>query len=241
MSRKLVLTSLAAFLVVAVAAPAYAQGGSDDGTTKTNETAEHTVNTATNTVSPTDDDSTTKVPDDASGKNDDPKTSLRSQRQEIEAKRASLKSEIQSKLDARKEKLAGRRLAQCQNRQESINNLISKSAQIGKDRVAIIKDVETKVKDFYAKKNLSSPDYDTALAAADSAEASAQAAVDVMGTTTFDCTSIDGANPSETIKATQEAKHQALVTFRAAVVHLIQVVKAAHATQQSSASNGAQQ
>lgn len=235
MKRKFVSLGAAALMVAVMTAPAYAQGGSDDSTTSGN-TVENILRKTTETVTTTVDDTTKSATDDAKATT----TSVKTLREQIEAKRAELKSEIQQKLDARKQKLEGRRLAQCENRQASINNLISKSAQIGQDRLTLIKDFETRAMEFATKKNLANADIEAAKEAADAAEADATAAVDVMSSTTFDCSMIDGANPTENIKTTREAKHTALKDYRAAVVHLIQVIKSAFSAQQSSEETGAQ-
>jgi hypothetical protein len=235
MKRNLVSVGAAALMMAVMTVPAYAQGGDDDSMSSRNA-AESVLRKTTQTVTNAVDDTIKSATDDAKATT----TSVKTLREQIEAKRAELKNEIQQKLDSRKQKLEGRRLAQCENRQASINNLLSKSAQIGQDRLTLIKDFETRAMDFAAKKNLANADIDAAKEAADSAEAVATAAIDVMSSTTFDCSMIDGANPTESIKTTREAKHTALKDYRAAVVHLIQVIKSAFSAQQASEDTGAQ-
>jgi hypothetical protein len=237
MIRKLVLTGVVTFIFVGLASPAYAQNGSDDAVQNTAKNLVNTVNKTTDdTVAKTDD----TVKSTTESTTHELRDTIQSERQQIESHKSELKDQIQNKLENRQQKLEGRRLAQCENRQKSINELMDKSVVIGKNRLAHIQQVEQRVKDFYTKKSLSSEQYDAAVQAANQAEISASAAIDVMDSTVFDCTKIDGAAPSDSIRTIRSAKHQALDNYRAAVVNLIKVVKDAYSAQQSEAATGVQ-
>lgn len=133
----------------------------------------------------------------------------------------------------RKTKLEGRRLAQCQNRQEKVNALLDKSTEHGKRHLANIQQFEARVTEFTIKKAIGSDDVKAALASADKKEAAAVAVLDVMETQVFDCATLDGAKPADSVHATREEKQAALRAYRDSVIAYLQAVKTAFAQTQS--------
>lgn len=155
------------------------------------------------------------------------------QRSQVEEKRAKLHERLEKKASERKAKLEGRRLAQCQNRQEMINRLMLKSQEVGKNRLTKIQHLEEGVKAFYVKQELSSDAYDATVAAVDEKEAAAVAALDELATLKFDCSKVDSTNPSGVLKEAHEAKRQALDEYRKSVKQLFIVVREAFTAKKS--------
>ena len=218
MKRTLIIPALTAVVVLGVAVPAYAHEGAEtnDDNGGIVKTVENTVNNAEDTVTTTVDDTTKTLTE-----------RLKEQRERIEQRRAELEDELKQKKEERKEKLEGRRLARCQNREETINALLDKSVVLGKERLARIQRIEEGVKAFYEKQQLSSSDYDAVLQTVDEKEAAAVAALDVIEAEDFNCDEIDGAKPSDTIHTTHEAKRAALKEYRDSVQQLIKLVRQA--------------
>ena len=228
MKRNILVMTLAAIITVTGASPSFAlHDGSnrrevernlesklEDTTSKTTETVE---NVAKLVVSD--------------------KESRQSRAERIEARKTELKERLQAKREARQSKLEDRRLAQCQNRQTNINALIDRSAENGKRHLANIQRVEESVKSFAEKKNVDSTSYQAELEAADLREAEAAAAVNVVSSEDFDCSSVDGASPAGSIKMMNETKRTALQAYRDSVINLIHVVKAAYSDSQSSSTS----
>jgi len=216
--------------VIGAATPVFAHEGEHAGSDghgglirRVNETVRSTTAKVEDTVVATEDNV------------DKAKDRLMSQRDRIENRKAELEDQMKQKLEDRKQKLDGRRLAQCQNRQANINTLIDRSVDVGRERLAHIQRVEEGVKAFYEKQGLSSEGYQTAVDDVDAKEAAAIAALDVIAASDFDCTKIDGAAPSDSIRSSHQAKKAALDAYRASVKELIKVVKDAFADKAASA------
>lgn len=222
---KYLIGTLVALFVVSLSTPAFAldtQGDSSSPTNRLNEArsrAEQTVNQTRENVNET--------RDQLKETRGEVKDLFKSQKEQIEQRRSELKQEIESSRAARKTELTDKRLELCQQRQSKINELLAGSAKVGRERLTHIQSVKAKVKDFYTRKNLTSSEYDAALAVVDEKEAAAVAAVEVVETQKFDCAKVDGSKPSGEIKTMHEAKHSALNDYRDSVKQLIQIVKAA--------------
>ena len=158
---------------------------------------------------------------------------LADQKQQIEDRKLALRELIDAKKAERKSKLEGRRLAQCQNRQDRINELLSKSVENGRRHVDNIKGFEQQVTAFAEKKALDAATYQEALNDVTLKEGVARSAVDVMETQTFDCTTVDGSKPSDIVRTTREEKQAAVREYRDSVIVYLQTVKAAFAGTQS--------
>jgi hypothetical protein len=224
MKRKLIIPAFTALLALAMAAPAYAHDG---GTIPSGDETTSTVKTVTDSVS--------KVEDTVKSTTEDTTKSLETQRERIEARTLELQNELKQKKEDRKEKLEGRRLERCQNREATINSLLDKSVTLGRERLTRIQNIEAGVKAFYEKQQLSSTEYDASLQAADEKQAAAVAALNVIDTENFSCDQVDGAKPSDTIHTTNEAKRTALKEYRESVQHLIKVVRQAFVAKQQAA------
>jgi TolA-binding protein len=217
MIRKLLMTGLAVIVAAGVTVPAYARESQDDGNVI--ETVTQTVDDSVTTA----EDATKSVEDSAGRVRDQ----IKVQRQQIEDRKKELRAQIEQNKQERTEKLEGRRLAKCQNRQANINSLIDKSVGIGRERLAKIQRFEEGIKKFYVDQSLSSASYEAAVADADLKEAAAIAAIDVIADQNFECTDVDAEKPSGVIKSNHEAKKAALNAYRDSVKELLRVVKVA--------------
>lgn len=219
MIRKLVIGAVAAIAVIAGSSPAFAI---------VEESDRNAARGAVKQVEPT----TSHVAGETTTGDSQTKDATAAQKEEIESRKAEFRERLAQKAHERKEKLDGRRLAQCENRQQRINALIDKTVTNGRTQLGNIQRVEARVAEFYAKKELSSTEYDAALAEADQAEAEAIAVLDVMAAQDFDCQAVDGAKPSETLRTTHQTKKSALQAYRQSVVELIKVTKRAFVAQE---------
>ena len=108
---------------------------------------------------------------------DDKRAALK---QRVSEKRTTLQNRFQQMKDTRKEELAGKRLELCQKREAHINKLLDQSVERSKKKLAFFQKVESNVENFYTKKNLSSAEYNAAVATANEKAASVTAAIEAM-------------------------------------------------------------
>jgi hypothetical protein len=155
------------------------------------------------------------------GENDDQTTTTK---MDTSAKR----EELSKKREALKGRLSDAKKKICEKRVERITSIMSKASQGGEKGQAFFGSAYTRIKEFYAKKNLSVANYDALVAAVDAKKAAAQAAIDaVKSNTSFSC---DGDNPIASIDAFNgkiRTMHAALKDYRAAVKALLKAVKEA--------------
>jgi hypothetical protein len=227
-SRKLIITGAAAVLLLG-ATPALALEGVTDRAGSAVERVQEDTKKVTNEVRNTV-ESTVQSTDDT----------LTSQKERIEARKTELKQRLEAKATERKERLEGRRLAQCQNRQTNINELMDKSANVGREKLARIQGFEQAIKDFYVKQELTTAAYDDVVASVDAAEGEAIAALDAMDSWQYDCEAIDGQRPTEQIQLNREAKREGLKAYRDSVQELLKVVREAFVAKQQEAENAQQ-
>lgn len=229
MLRKKVLAATVIASVLILPAPVFAQGNANDDQRRgvlnflektVDDTVDATSDTTTRVVRETRETISEKVT---------------SQKERVEERKAEIRQEMSERAEKKKEKLEGRRLAQCQNRQEAINKLMMKSVDTGKAKLARIQSFEEAIKTFYAEKNLVAEGYDEAVAAADAKEAGAIAALEVMAGQTYQCSSVDGANPSGEIRAVHDGKREALKQYRDSVQTLLLTVKSSFEVKEEAA------
>ena len=221
MKRNVLIGALVTLVTLSGTTSAYALVNVRETTTNISETAQSTVEEVTSTVKDVETGVATNV------------EKIVPLKERIAQRKVELEQRLAAKAEMRKERLEGRRLARCQNRQELINNLIDKSAATGLRHLQNIQRVEERVKQFAEKKSISSEAYTASLESVDEKEAAAAAAVGVLETQSFDCATVDGAAPGSGIRTIREAKQTALSEYRTSVVGLIQTVKSEFASQQS--------
>lgn len=229
MSRKLIIGAAGAVLLFG-STPLFALGeGSAD---KVNSLVERTAQTA--------ESGTKAVTDEVRSTAEAADEKVKSQKEQIEGRKAELREKIEARAAERKERLEGRRLAQCQNRQADINQLMGKSAELGREKLGRIQGYEQAIKDFYVKQQLSIETYEAATLAVDAKEAEAIAALDTMDAWQYDCDEIDAKRPTQDIQSNREAKRNGLKAYRDSVKELLTVVREAFTQKQQEAGDAQQ-
>lgn len=229
MLRKKVLLVATIAAVLVVPAPVFAHDGSHESEHK--GLLDKVEKTVEKTVDSTRDNATLNLKETK----DSLKERLKAQNEQVQERKAELKQEMTKRAEETKQKLEGRRLAKCQNRQATINELMTKSTTISQAKLARIQSYEAAIKKFYEEQALTSESYDSALATADEKETQAIAALEVMSDQTYDCLAADGENPSGEIRALHDTKREALNQYRDSVKELLNVVKSAFAAKKEAA------
>lgn len=227
MTRKMIITGMLSMMLLGVApALAVSAESTESGSLldKTREGVRTNVESAKNEVRTTVEETRDRTED-----------TLKLQKDQIETRKAELRDKLEAKANERKERLEGRRLAQCQNRQANINQLMDKSAGLGRDKLARIQGFEQAIKDFYVKQQLSIGTYDRVVANVDAKEAEAIAAIDTLDAWNYDCAAIDAKRPTQDIQMNREAKRTGLKAYRDSVQELLKVVREAFTLKQQEA------
>ena len=212
-----------AVIALTIPAPVFAESNSED--TNKNDLVERVSRTVDDTVTTTKESETESVDD----KTDSTRVAVFSREDQISSKKTELKEKLAQRLEDRKSKLEGRRLAKCENRQVAINKLIEKSAATGQAKFDRIKAFKEGIVGFYTDNSLNSDQYESLLADVESKEADAQAALETMADQTFECSLVDGTDPSATIKQVHESKRESLKDYRDSVQALLVDVRTAFA------------
>jgi hypothetical protein len=172
--------------------------------------------------------STTKTPEtETENEAEHTTTSTETHRSaEVEKQRAELELKVSEVKAANKARLTDARKKVCETRSGKINSIIQKRSEQANKQLAVFKKISERVQTFVTTKNLTVENYDTLVAAINTKEAAAQAAIDVNTATTFDCTTASSDNPSHVPKTTVEAVRNTLKEYRTAIKNLIVNVKA---------------
>lgn len=208
-----------AVITLTIPAPVFAESNSED--TNKDDSVDRVSRTVDDTVTTTKEKVTDSVDDDSEGR----RVAVLSREEQITAKKLELQEKLAQRLEDRKAKLEGRRLAKCENRQAAINKLIDKSASTGQAKFDRIKAFKDGIIGFYTDQSLKSDQYESLLADVESKEAGAQAALETMADQTFECSMVDGTDPSATIKQVHESKRESLKDYRDSVQALLENVR----------------
>lgn len=216
--RTLIIPALAMLIVTGLTVPVLAHEGADDSRAHSEVETENELETRHDDT--LDDNSSVQIE-----AGDDSATRLERQAERIKERRAELEAKLAERKAERKERLEGRRLAMCENREERINQLLDRSVDNGKRHLTVIQKIEEGIKKFYDDKSLNASGYDAAVAATDEKEADAIASLDVLADVQFDCANVDGQKPGATLASVVHQRHDALKAYRTAVKDLLLVVK----------------
>ena len=227
--RQLVIGGLSGLLVLGLATPAFALLGSER--LPLVQLVNDTVEDVSDEVTTSDDGNTS--PSDRWKERMAARAEYKSQREQIEQQRQALKEAFEKRKSEIKERLEGKRLAACENRESKINELIDKGVENSRKRLAAIQRVEEGVKNFYVKQSLSSDDYEAAAALVDEKEAAAIAMIDTVAGQDFSCGDVDGKKPSGTLRDLHKQRREALKEYRQSVKDLIAVVREAFVSKQA--------
>lgn len=138
------------------------------------------------------------------------------------------KTEVQTKITNAKEHLPDVRLKVCQNREKRINAIIDNSVTRQRKHLSVFKDIQSKVEDFYVKKQLAATNYAALVTAANQKHDAAKAAIDAFDATNFSCQNESATNPGSAVKTSLNASQTAIKDYRQSVHDLIIAVKTAN-------------
>lgn len=158
---------------------------------------------------------------------------LSEQKDQVEARKAVLKAQLEERRELRKERLEGRMLAKCQNRQQVINELIDKSAKVGNAKLIRIQAFHAGIVKFYEDQSLQSDSYAAALENVTLKEGEAVAALEVMTDQNYDCEAADATDPAEAVRSVRDSKRESLKAYRDSVQELLKVANKAFADKNS--------
>jgi hypothetical protein len=223
----LVASSFAALVVLATAQPASARQGEDDvtaqTTTQTQEPERHT------------DQQTESSPEHAAESltEDNRREQVKTRVSEL---RENAKKELEHKKQDRTEKTAEKRKLVCENRQNAIQNKLAAYNQAADKHLTKLDGVYTKIKAYKAAENLQPNGWSDLVAAADTKQAAATAAVAALKqvATGVDCndpeTVVKLSAVREAAKSTRSALHEYRMALKTMVVALAQARDAAENT-----------
>src|SRR3989344_5876315 len=165
---------------------------------------------------------------------------LEAAKKEFEKKREAAKREFEAKreaaknnLEAAKERLEENKLRICQAHEDKINSHMDAIAERGQKKIDLFSTIADRTKTFYLSKGKVLSNYDELVAAVDAKKAAAQAAVDVVisSSVTFDCECDDPKGTASEFKTKVKAMNDALKEFKTAVKNLIVGVKSVQSTE----------
>ena len=216
-SLALVLVTLFGVFALA-AAPVAADSGSGD-TSGSDSTSQSSDTSSTDSTSS--DTQTTET--ESTTETQDVKDAVERFRQDAKDELKQMREQEHSSLTEH-----GRQLA-CEKRQASINNRISNYADAAQRHLGVFTDIFTKVKSFYATKNLSVSNYDTLVAAVTAKQTAAQTAVDALKAldVKIDCTQTDPAQTLAAVKSAVSDARTALQAYRTSIKDLIVAISSA--------------
>jgi len=140
--------------------------------------------------------------------------------------------------------LATAQLRACQNRERAINNIMARIGDRGTKQISVFSTIATRTEAFYTKQGKTLSNYDSLVAATDTAKTKAQTDLAAMKTNnTLNCTSSDPKGTVSAFKASLQLEIADLKAFRTAVKNLIVGVKSVQGAESSSSATnqGSQQ
>ena len=140
-------------------------------------------------------------------------------------------------------KLTEAKLRSCQNRQQAIQNIMTRISDRGQKQLTLFEGIATKVETFYTNKGKTLSNYDTLAADVNAKQAAAQTAVDNIksASTGFSCDGTDPIGFVNSFKSSLKSEISALQDYRTSVKNLIVGVKSVEGTTSSSSSTGGSQ
>lgn len=148
-------------------------------------------------------------------------------KQQLEDRKKELQQQVQEKRAEVREKLTDKRKEICDKRQVNVNKILTNSNNQGKRNLQTFADIQAKVMQFAADKDLTVANYDALVADADAKKAAAEATMEVAEQTTFSCDEADASGPGKVVSDLMHTKHDALKGYRTAIKNLIVAIKQA--------------
>jgi hypothetical protein len=156
------------------------------------------------------------------------------------------REQAQEKLQEAKTEHQGKSAAQiqksCEARKTNLTKRMNRAVTQAKKHKAVFDNIYTKVKDFYAAKQLSVANYADLTAAVDAAQSDAQASIDALSEldVNVDCTSQTVSTSVSAFRAAVKSTRDSLKTYRKSIVALITAVKGA-STSKTDSTNDTEQ
>lgn len=155
--------------------------------------------------------------------------------------RTSLQELKEQRKDSQSKRLEATKLKVCEQRKAKITAILNRSVTRAERQIELFTTISTRVKDFYAAKNLTVANYDELVAAVDAAKADAEANLATLKSlATFDCDAEDPKGNAEAFKLALESIRQDLKDYRTSVKNLIVAVKSSQSKGSSSEAGGDQ-
>lgn len=122
--------------------------------------------------------------------------------------------------------LATAQLKSCQNREQAVQNIISRIVDRGTKQIGVFDDIATRTEAFYAVKGKPAANYDTLVASVNSAKLKAQTDLANMKTNdTFSCTSNDPKGGVKAFQSDLKMEITDLKAYKTTIKNLIVAVK----------------
>ena len=136
---------------------------------------------------------------------------------------------------------AGDKLKICQNRETKIDGIMGRIGDRGQKQLDLFTTIATRVETFYTKSGKTLDNYDTLIAAVNTAKDSAQTAVDQVKAdkANFKCDGTDPSGAASSFKTDLQTEITALKNYRTTIKNLIVGVKSVVGTENSQSSGGA--
>lgn len=139
-------------------------------------------------------------------------------------------------LSEKKGRLDETRLKTCQNREKTINGIMSRISSRGNKHLGVINKISERVQAFYKEKDLTAVNYDALVAAVNTAKTSAEAKLAAIKSSSveFKCDGSDPKGAGQQFKDNLKLEISALKEYKTAVKNLIVVVKSANSASEGS-------
>jgi hypothetical protein len=170
---------------------------------------------------------------DDSGVDDEIKVQqkLEEKRLKIEARAEERTQELVNRVEAKRakvtEKLKSKRLEMCEERASKVNEIIAKSTEYSTRHLEVFRKIADRTQAYYTKKQLQVTNYDGLVAAMNSKETEAIAALEAAKTITFVCDEQDANDVGNVVRDAVRTQHSALKDYRSAIKDLIVAIKPA--------------
>lgn len=148
-------------------------------------------------------------------------------RADIEEKRAQIQQKFSQKQAEIDQKLHGKRSAICKARETRINQLLEDRNDKAEAKFTTLKDIQSRLETIVTKHELMVENHVALTTIADDRQATAQAAIEAARSITFDCASIDSANPGKIVSTRIDTTRQALLDYREALKNYLGAIRSA--------------
>lgn len=149
--------------------------------------------------------------------------------------RATAEANAKARLATAEKRLAADKLKVCEDRQQVITNIMTRLGDRGQKQLDLFTTIAQRTEKFYTEKGKTLSNYDALVAAVNTKQAAAQAAVSIIKSTSVDfkCDGTDPKGVAAAFKDNLKVEIAALKEYRTAVKNLIVGVKSVQGTTSS--------